>query len=342
MQYWGVGNESWGCGGAFDPEDYASEYRRFTEWVPRYGQELRFIGSGPNAGEVNWTHRFFEKLFGGSKYYGQKNIWGFSVHHYAWNLSRGKTNDWVAGKGDALAFDTTDYYEVLREADRVEGILLDHWAAMGEYDRERRVKLVVDEYGPWYRSGTELDPTHLLGQQITMRDAVVTAASLDVFNRHPEKVGMAACAQLINCLNALFFAHEDKFIVTPNFHVFDLYKEHQGGTAVRAEFGSPATMYDRDGKTASFWGVKGSASVKGKTLTLTLVNADASGPRETELVLSGATMGSVTAVTLADKDIHAHNTFAQPDAVKTAKLEVRGGTIVLPAASVTRVTVELG
>ena len=140
-----------------------------------------------NGDEVNWTHRFFQKLFGGSKYYDQRNIWGWSVHHYAWNLARGKTNDWVAAKGDALQFDTAGYYEVLREADRVEGIVLDHWAALGEYDPTHRVKLVVDEYGPWYRPGTELDPTHMLGQQITMRDAVVTAASLDIFNRHPEK-----------------------------------------------------------------------------------------------------------------------------------------------------------
>ena len=140
VQYWGVGNESWGCGGAFEPEDYASEYRRFTDWVPRFGKELRFIGSGPNDDEVNWTHRFFQKLFNGTKYYDQRNLWGFSIHHYAWNMSQGKTTDWVAGKGDALQFDTAGYYECLRESDKVEGIMLDHWSAMAEYDPTHRVK----------------------------------------------------------------------------------------------------------------------------------------------------------------------------------------------------------
>ncbi len=97
------------------------------------------------------------------------------MHHYAWNLSRGKTKDWLAGKGDALQFDSVDWYELLRECDRMEQIIHDQWAVMGQYDTQHRVKLVVDEYGPWYREGTELDPTHLFGQQITLRDALATA-----------------------------------------------------------------------------------------------------------------------------------------------------------------------
>ena len=132
------------------------------------------------------------------------------------------------------------------------------------------MKLVVDEYGPWYRPGTALDPTHLLGQQVTLRDAILTAFTLDIFNRNAEKVGMAANAQLVNCLNALFFTHEDKFVVTPNFYVFLMYAAHQGAQAVRAEFSAPEISYQRDGKTAGMWGLKGSASRKGNTLTLTV------------------------------------------------------------------------
>jgi alpha-L-arabinofuranosidase len=204
---------------------------------------------------------------------------------------------------------------------------------------------VVDEYGPWYRPGTEYSPEQLLGQQITVRDAVMTAISLDTFNRNADKVGMAACAQLVNNLNALFLTHGDKFTTTPNFNVFEMYAAHQGGTALRAEFSSPEVHYDRDGKPASFWGLKGSASIKDKTLTLTAVNPDISQARETEIVVRGASAASAKAWVVTDSDIHAHNTFEHPDRVKTlsAEVAVRGGSLsfTFPAASVTKIEVQL-
>jgi len=109
------------------------------------------------------------------------------------------------------------WYELLRESNRIEQILNDHWAAMGQYDTAHRVKLVVDEYGPWYRQGSEVDPTHIFGQQITMRDALATALTLDTFNRNADKVMMATCAQLVNNLNALFLAHEDSLLAHRTF-----------------------------------------------------------------------------------------------------------------------------
>lgn len=273
-------------------------------------------------------------------------VWGLSVHHYAWNLSRGKTQDWDAGKGDALNFDPVDWYELCKESERIEGIILDHWTALGEFDLDRKVKLVVDEYGPWYRPGTENAPEQLLGQQITVRDAVMTGLSLDTFNRNADKVGMAACAQLVNCLNSLFLTHGDKFAATPVFNVFEMYAAHQGGTAVRAEFSAPAVQYDRDGKPASFWGLKGSASLKGTTLTLTAVNPDVSQSRETEIVLRGAKSMSAKAWVVAESDIHAHNTLDQPDQVKTRSAEVtlRTGSLgfTFPPASVAKIEVQLG
>lgn len=345
VKYWGVGNESWGCGGNFDPEDYAVEYKRWTTWVPSYGVPLRFVASGPNSDEQSWTRGFFNKLCHGQPSHDMHGVWGLSIHHYAWNLSRGKTQDWDAGKGDALKFDAVDWYELARETDRMEHIILDHWTALGEFDLDRKVRLVVDEYGPWYRPGTEFSPEQLLGQQITVRDAVMTAISLDTFNRNADKVGMAACAQLINNLNALFFSHEDKFITTPNFNVFELYAAHQGATAVRAEFSSPEVRYDRDGKPATFWGLKGSASIKDKTLTLTVVNPDVSQPREAEIVLRGARATGAKASYVGEKDIHAHNTFDQPEQVKThaAEVSVNGSRLSFefPPASVTRISVDL-
>ncbi|MGP8174364.1 MAG: alpha-N-arabinofuranosidase [Terracidiphilus sp.] len=346
VRYWGVGNESWGCGGNFDPEDYAIEFKRYTTWVPSYGVNLRFVASGPNSGEQAWTRGFFNKLCHGQPGQDMHGVWGLSVHHYAWNLSRGKTQDWNAGKGDALKFDPIDWYELCKESGRIENVILDHWTALGEFDMEHKVKLVVDEYGPWYRPGTENAPEQLLGQMITVRDAVMTGLTLDIFNRNADKVGMAACAQLVNCLNSLFLTHGDKFATTPVFNVFEMYAAHQGGTAVRAEFSAPEVRYDREGKPASFWGLKGSASLKGRTLTLTAVNPDVSQPRETEIVLRGAKAASAKAWVVAESDIHAHNTLDQPDQVKTRAAEVglhsSSLSFTFPPASVVKIEVQLG
>ena len=346
VRYWGVGNESWGCGGNFDPEDYAIEYKRYTTWVPSYGVPLRFVASGPNSDEQAWTRGFFNKLLHGQPSHDMRGVWGLSVHHYAWNLSRGKTEKWGVGMGDALKFDPIDWYELCRETARIENVILDHWTALGQFDLAHKVKLVVDEYGPWYKPGTENSPEQLLGQQITVRDAVMTALSLDIFNRHADKVGMAACAQLVNCLNSIFLSHGDKFATTPVFNVFEMYAAHQGGTSLRTEFSAPEARYDRDGKPATFAGLKGSASLKGKTLTLTAANTDVSQGREAEIVVRGAKPLSAKAWVVGESDIHAHNTLELPDQVKTrtAEVAVRGGSLgfTFPPASVVKIEVELG
>ncbi len=344
VKYWGVGNESWGCGGNFEPEEYASAFRRYTTWIPSYGVDLQLVAAGPNGDDLDWTHRFFEELHSGHVY-SNPHFTGWSIHHYAANLSRGKTKDWILGKGDALKFDPVDWYELLRECDRINQIMNDQWAEMGQYDPQHKVKLVVDEYGPWYREGTELDPTHIFGQQVTVRDALATALTLDAFNRNAEKVSMANCAQLVNNINALFLCHEDRFFSTPNFYVFEMYAPHQGGQSLRTEFVAPDVQYERDGQPASFWGLKGSASRKGKIVTLTMVNSALSSPSETQIALRGAGIAHVTGTVLAADDMHAHNTFEQPNAVKSAPLNatISGDTanVTIPAASVTRLEISL-
>jgi alpha-N-arabinofuranosidase len=344
VRFWGVGNESWGCGGNMTPEEYAGEYRRFTAATPRYGVDLRFIASGANVDDFNWTRGFFSKtaekgafLFGG--------IYGFGLHHYAWNVSLGKTNDWFAGKGDALNFDAAQHYELLKEADRMESLINRHWTVMGEYDRAHRVKLVVDEWGAWYRKGSEVDPSHLLGQQSTMRDALLAGLTLDTFNRHADKVAMANCAQLINCLHSLFLAHEDKFILTPTFHVFEMFTPHMGAKSVRTLFSAPEVRYTRADKPAEFWGLSGSASVVGKQLTLTVTNPHLTETRETEIAVRGARAESALARVLSAPDVHAHNSFERPREVEPrderARVVAGALTFSFPPASVTRLQITL-
>ena len=296
VRYWGVGNESWGCGGNFDPEDYGSEFNRYTAWVPSYGVRLGLIGSGPNDGNVDWTRRFFSKL---QKAGTLNRLSGWGLHHYSWNASGGRTRDWFTGKRDAVKFDAEQYYDILREADEMESLIQSHWAVMGEADPRHRTKLVVDEWGSWYASGTEPFAEALIGQQNTMRDAVLAGLTLDTFNRHADKVSMAAVAQLVNCLQSLFLAHEDKFCVTPTYHVFDMFSAHQGANSVRTVFAAPSTTYSRNGTPTTVRGLNGSASLNGNVLTLTVTNPSMDQPREAEIAFRGGTPRSVTGVQLA-------------------------------------------
>jgi len=337
VRYWGVGNESWGCGGNFEPEEYATEFRRFTAWIPTYGLKLALIGSGPNSGNLEWTRKFFANA-------GRvlPRMWGWALHHYSRNVS-GRAAERVMS--DALKFDAGEHYELLRQAGLMESLIQSHWDAMGEFDPEHRVKLVVDEWGSWYAPGTEPFPEALLGQQNTMRDAVLAGQTLDTFHRHAEKVAMANIAQLVNCLQSLFLAHEDKFCVTPTYHVFDMYAAHQGAQAVRAVFSAPAVSYTRNGRAATLPGLSGSASLGGKRLMLTVTNPALDHAREAEIAIRGAMPNAIQAVTLAANDVHAHNSFEAPQAVHPQEETIppRGATVVhrFPPASVTKLEISL-
>ena len=210
VRYWGVGNESWGCGGKFTPEDYCREYRKFTEWLPEYGVKPYLIAAGPSSNDVDWTRRFFAKWAD----YTKAPIQGWAPHYYC-----GTT-------GHALKFSTDQWYEQLHKANQMETLIRDQWAALGEFDREHRIKLVVDEWGCWHPAGTEINKKHLFEQMGTLRDALVAALTLDTFNRHADKVDMANIAQLVNNLHSLFLADGDRFVATPTFHVYAMYRPH--------------------------------------------------------------------------------------------------------------------
>src|ERR1051325_2923032 len=343
VRYWGVGNESWGCGGNFTPQEYAVEFRRFVTWVPGFGENLSFIASGASDDQWSWTRGFLEELVhrGPEQL---RSVYGMGLHYYTWNLSRGRTRDWNEGKGDALKFDVVDWYELLREADVMESLVNGHWQVMGEFDKQHHVKLIVDEWGAWYKPGSEMTPGDIIEQTPTLRDALLSGLTLDTFNRHPEKVAMANCAQLINCLNSLYLAHEDKFCITPIGHVFDMYSAHQGGQSLRTIFSAPDVSYDRDGKPASFWGLKGSASLHEKELVVTVVNPHVTQAREAEIGIRGASVKSGSVTTLSHTDIHAHNSFDQQEVVKpqTKSLDIKGPVrFTFPAASVCKLTLSL-
>jgi alpha-N-arabinofuranosidase len=331
IRYWGVGNESWGCGGKFTPEDYCREYRRFTEWVPEYGVKPYLIAAGPNSNDVYWTRRFFAKWADGTR----APIHGWAPHYYC-----GTT-------GHALKFTNDQWYEQLRKANQMETLIRDQWAALGEIDREHRIKLVVDEWGSWHPSGTEINPAHLFEQMGTLRDGMVAALTLDTFNRHAEKVDMANVAQLVNNLHSLFLADGDRFVATPSFHVYEMYRPHQGARAVRIDVQAPEVAFRVGGEPRRIFRLAGSASrTDRRTLTLTLVHTHSSEPAEAAIRLRGGAATSVQQTLLTHKDLNAHNTFADPDRVipTSAALDLRGSElrIALRPAAIVRLEIALG
>ena len=149
---------------------------------------------------------------------------------------------------------------------------LDQWAGSADHDPEHKIKLVVDEWGSWHPAGTEINPNHLFEQMGTLRDALVAALSLDTFNRHAEKVEMANVAQLVNNLHSLFLADGDRFVATPNFHVFEMYRPHHGAKSVRIDVQAPPVGFRGPGKAGRLFRIAGSASrSNGRDLTVTLV-----------------------------------------------------------------------
>jgi alpha-N-arabinofuranosidase len=242
-------------------------------------------------------------------------------------------------------FTNDEWYELLGNADRMESLIVGHWGVMGEIDREHRVKLIVDEWGAWHARWDKMPEEYLWAYPGTLRDALVAGLTLDTFNRHADKVAMANVAQLINTIHSLFLAYEDRFIVTPNFHVFEMYAAHQGAQAVRTLFSAPSITYTRAGRPAQLWGLSGSASLRDKRLTLTVVNPHVSEPRETEVVVRNAEIRSCRARILTANDIHAHNTFDDPRRVEPRDEDVSlsGKTLVyrFAPASVTRLQLDL-
>jgi alpha-N-arabinofuranosidase len=330
VQFWGVGNESWGCGGDMTPEEYSTAFRRYTAWTPGFGVKLKFIASGPNGDDIAWTQRFFEAL--AAKDPGiVDRVWGWALHYYCG----------TAGKSP-IEFTTDEWYELLAKSIRMEPIIERHWGALAARDPQHHVKFVVDEWGAWHASGTEMDPTYLWNQQSALRDALVSGLTLDIFQRHPEKVVMANAAQLINNLHALFRAREDKFIVTPTYHVFAMYAAHQGAAKVPAVIDTELRPVPGQ---PSLPEVSGSASIRGKVLTLTLVHTRHDSQTERTIRLRGASAKSVLATVLTHAELNAHNTFDAPHTVepRSEALTASGSefTVRIAPASVMKLEIEL-
>ena len=296
VRYWGVGNESWGCGGNMRPEYYADEFRRYQNFCRQYGEDkLCKIACGPNEDDYNWMEVLMQRA--------GRFMDAITVHYYTLC-----TGDWKH-KGSATDFTVADFYRTLVRASRMDEIVSGHSAIMDRYDPEKRVGLIVDEWGAWYDVEPGTNPGFLY-QQNTMRDALVAAITLNIFNRHCDRVVMANLAQTVNVLQAVLLTEGDKLVLTPTYHVFDLYKAHQDAQEIDCFV--QADTVGQDGWQLPQ--VTASASVKDGVTTLTLANIAADKP--VTVTVKGVDAASITGRILQG-EMGQYNDFdASPLAVK--------------------------
>jgi alpha-N-arabinofuranosidase len=327
VRYWGVGNENWNCGGSFCPEDYAAEYKRFATYLRDFGDARLFlIACGPDGNDLEWTRRFFTKL--GPKF---ERLHGFAAHYYCGTAGTSATE-----------FDTSQWYELLYKATLIERLIEQQRALMDEFDPKRRVGLVIDEWGTWHLPTPGRNPA-FLWQQNTLRDALVAAITLDTFNRHADKLAMCNVAQVANVLQAMILTEGDRLVLTPTYHVFDLYQAHQGARAVRVSVEAPSLPVAAGDQRASLPGLMASASAKDQLLTLSFVNPHATFPVDVTIELPAAPR-EVRASVLTHEDLASHNNFDEPENLRPSHrpLSVSGEWIYeCPPASVNVLSVRL-
>jgi alpha-N-arabinofuranosidase len=332
VRYWGIGNEAWGCGGNFTPENYAAEFKRFATYVRECGGTRPFpIAVGPDGNDLDWTGRFFSSLGSFSdKLTKTPLIRGYAAHYYCGTAGPSATD-----------FSLDQWYELLEKSLRMEKLITDQRSLMDEFDPDRRIGLVIDEWGAWHFPTPGRNPAHLW-QQSSLRDALVAALTLDTFNRHADKLVMANIAQAVNVLQAMILTEGEKMLTTPTYHVFELYRSHQGARGLDCKFEANPISFAVGEEKRQLPGLIGSASIKAGLLTLSVVNPHGSLPAEAVLDFNGAQLTDATVATLTHPELTAHNTFESPQTVHPQHSTwMPADRFVFPAASVTVIRARL-
>lgn len=330
IKYFGVGNESWGCGGNMDPEYYGCLYKRYNTYVRNYNSDapIKRVACGPNADDYHWTREVMDKV----KHHAQ----GIALHYYT------IPGDTWEHKGSATDFTQKEYYKTICKAYKMEELINNHLSVMNSINPQQWVNLIVDEWGTWYDVEPGTNPGFLY-QQNTMRDAVVAALTLNIFNKHSDRVIMANIAQTVNVLQAVILTDAEKMILTPTYHVFKMYKDHQENTLV----GSYITADDIKSEEAkrSCPQLIESASVdENGVIYSTITNISATKSSKIKCQIADTKVKSVKAEIISG-DIHDKNDFDNADNVKTKEFtDFRklsdGFTANIPPCSVVKFVIE--
>ncbi len=299
VKFWGVGNENWGCGGHMSAEFYADQYRRYATFCRNYGDNrLLKIAGGANTTDYHWTETLMAEV-------PRWLMYGISLHYY--------TTDWF-NKGSATEFGEAEYFDILKRCLNIEDALDRHITIMDRYDPEKRVALIVDEWGTWHQVEPGTNPGFLF-QQNTLRDAMVAALSLNYFNERCERIKMANIAQTVNVLQALIFTEEEKMLLTPTYHVFEMYRVHHDATLLPLSLESPD--YEFNDMKLAMISASASRSEDG-TIHLSIVNIDPNKGADLSIELRGTDAATVTGRILTSDKINDFNTFNEPELVRPA------------------------
>ena len=301
VSFWGVGNESWGCGGSMTPEYYAGEYNRYSEFCKNYpGTRMKLVASGANSDDYNWTEVVMKNIERG-------RTRGVSMHYYT------LVGSW-AHKGSATQFGEDEYFRAMAACLRMEELVRRHSAIMDKYDPHKRIALVVDEWGIWTDAEPGTNPAFLY-QQNSLRDALIAATTLNIFNNHADRVKMANLAQTVNVLQALVLTDKERMLLTPTYHVFDLYKVHQDARALVMQYYTPDYVHGEERVPA----VNASASKDSAgAVHISFVNLDPVKKAGVRAALPGMTFRTVTGQVLTSAKFTDVNTFDEPGRVKPA------------------------
>lgn len=304
LKYFGVGNENWGCGGNMRPEYYADLYKRYSTYVRNFGDNIIYkIACGPNTDDYRWMDVLMKEA--------GHLMNGISLHYYT------VPGEFWTVKGSATEFDEEEWFRTFKKTLYMEELVTRHSIIMDRYDPEKKVGMIVDEWGTWYDVEPGMNPGFLY-QQNTLRDALIAGINLNIFNNHCDRVQMANIAQMINVLQAVILTEGEKMLLTPTYHVFDMYKVHQDADLLSVDFEN--VEYSYNGEKIPQISVSSSQDKEGR-IHFSICNINPSQEIEFEIDIRGTTVSNMKGKILTAQKMNSMNTFEDPNHVRIDNIE---------------------
>lgn len=323
VKFLGVGNESWGCGGSMRPEYYGDLFRRYSTYCRNYdGNQLYKIASGASDYDYNWTKVLMNNV--------GHRMNGLSLHYYT-------VTGWNGSKGSATKFNGDDYYWTMGKCLEIEDVIKKHCTIMDEKDPKKQIGLLVDEWGTWWDEEPGTVRGHLY-QQNSMRDAMVAALTLNVFHRHTDRIRMANIAQVVNVLQSMILTNDKGMVLTPTYHVFEMYKKFQDATYLPMDIKCDS-MNVRDERKIPMVSASAAREKNSENIIVSLVNLSLDQPQEISVNLQNKKTTILNGRILTCKDIKDYNDFNNPEEVKPvafndSKSTKDGFKVKIPAKSI--------
>ena len=325
VKYFGIGNEAWGCGGQMTPEHYSDLCRQYGTYLNYAGRGVQKVASGASDFDLNWTNVVMKNV--GTR------VDGVGVHYYT------LPGDWDK-KGSATVFNKQEWFTVLKKSLLMDSIISKQLAVMDKYDKDKKVGLMVDEWGNWYDVEPGTNPGFLF-QQNTLRDAMTAAINLNIFNNHADRVKMANIAQIINVLQSMILTKDAMMVLTPTYYVFKMFSVHQNAKLIPVEL--KCNKYTNGNESISAVSVSASKDASGK-VHITLANLDPDKENPVSIDLGSIKNAVATAEIITSTEINAYNDFGVPEKVfpaKFSKLSINDNSLKVQMPSKSIIAIEI-